>query len=89
MLPDWLFSSRVERMLREQQSRDQELIRWLRDRVGELQDKLAEEKSPGITARVEAPKRAAARERTLAEVVVEKKAREADFGDMPLYGGED
>ncbi len=89
MLPDWLFSSRLERSLQAQLEREQELNRWLRDRVEQLQDKLAEEKSPGITARVEAPKRAAARELTLAEVVVEKQTKEQDFGPIPLYGGED
>jgi hypothetical protein len=85
MLPDWLFSSRLERSLQAQINREQELNRWLRDRVEQLQDRLAEAKNPGITARVEAPKRQAAREheRTIAEVVVAKATGEEDFGPMP------
>lgn len=91
MLPDWLFSSRLERSLQAQINREQELNHWLRGRVEQLQDRLAEAENPGITARVEAPRRQAAKERdrTIAEVVTQKAAEQEDFGPMPMYGGED
>ena len=91
MLPDWLFSSRVERVLQARIDSLEEQNRWLRIRVGDLCDKLAEADNPGITARVEAPRRQAAKERspTIAEVVSQKAEQQEDFGPMPGFGGED
>jgi hypothetical protein len=84
MLPDWLFSTRVEMVLRDRIASLEEHNSWLRARVTQLQDKLAEAKNPGVTARVEAPKRRQQkpeREMTIAE----KVSQPGPSPDLPMY----
>jgi hypothetical protein len=54
MLPDWMFSTRVERALRGTIDRQDEQIRFLQRCMTDLTKKLAEIQAPGVTRRIEA-----------------------------------